>query len=94
MLFRSLYKTVSNDVKEVVEKGNFDMICFFTPSGVKSLFENLPKFKQNGTFIGAFGANTFKAVEEAGLKLEIKAPEPMAPSMVSALDRFLAGLKK
>lgn len=89
-----LYKTVSNDVKEVVEKGNFDMICFFTPSGVKSLFENLPKFKQNGTFIGAFGANTFKAVEEAGLKLEIKAPEPMAPSMVSALDRFLAGLKK
>ncbi|MFN8265917.1 MAG: uroporphyrinogen-III synthase [Chitinophagaceae bacterium] len=89
-----LYKTVSNDVKEVVEKGNFDMICFFTPSGVKSLFENLPKYKQNGTFIGAFGANTFKAVEEAGLKLEIKAPEPMAPSMVSALDRFLAGLKK
>lgn len=89
-----LYKTVSNDVKELVTEGGFDVICFFTPSGVKSLFENLPKYKQNGTFIGAFGANTFKAVEEAGLQLQIKAPEPQAPSMVSALDRFLAQLTK
>jgi len=85
-----LYKTISNDVKDVIAAGNFDVICFFTPSGVKSLFENLPKYKQNGTYIGAFGANTFKAVEEAGLKLQIKAPDPMAPSMVSALDKFLA----
>ncbi len=85
-----LYKTISNDVKDIIATGNFDVICFFTPSGVKSLFENLPKYKQNGTFIGAFGANTFKAVEEAGLKLQIKAPDPMAPSMVSALDKFLA----
>lgn len=85
-----LYKTISNDVKDIISTGHFDVICFFTPSGVKSLFENLPKYKQNGTFIGAFGANTFKAVEEAGLKLQIKAPDPMAPSMVSALDKFLA----
>jgi len=85
-----LYKTISNDVKDVIATGNFDVICFFTPSGVKSLFENLPKYKQNGTYIGAFGANTFKAVEEAGLKLQIKAPDPLAPSMVSALDKFLA----
>ncbi len=89
-----LYKTVSNDVKDLVTDGEFDVICFFTPSGVKSLFENLPKYKQNGTYIGAFGANTFKAVEEAGLQLQIKAPEPQAPSMVSALDRFLAQLTK
>lgn len=85
-----LYKTISNDVKDLISTGDFDVICFFTPSGVKSLFENLPKYKQNGTYIGAFGANTFKAVEEAGLKLQIKAPDPMAPSMVSALDKFLA----
>jgi uroporphyrinogen-III synthase len=85
-----LYKTVSNDIKELVNNGNYDVICFFTPSGVRSLVENLPKFKQNGTFIGAFGANTFKAVEEAGLKLQIKAPEPQTPSMVAALDKFLA----
>jgi uroporphyrinogen-III synthase len=89
-----LYKTVSNDVKDLVTTGDFDIICFFTPSGVKSLIENLPKYKQNGTFIGAFGANTFKAVEEAGLQLQIKAPDPQAPSMVSALDKFLAQASK
>jgi uroporphyrinogen-III synthase len=89
-----LYRTVSNDIKELIVKGNYDIICFFTPSGVKSLIENLPKYKQNGTYIGAFGANTFKAVEEAGLKLQIKAPEPQSPSMVSALDRFLSAHNK
>lgn len=89
-----LYKTVSNDIKDLVTKGDYDVICFFTPSGVRSLIENLPKFKQNGTFIGAFGINTFKAAEQAGLKLQIKAPEPQSPSMVAALDKFLAGIQK
>jgi len=85
-----MYRTQSNDVKDLLTSTEFDIICFFTPSGIKSLFDNLPKFKQNGTVIGAFGGNTFKAAEEAGLKLEIKAPQPQAPSMVAALDRFLA----
>ena len=89
-----MYRTQSTDVKAILEKNEFDIICFFTPSGVKSLFDNLPKFRQNGTIIGAFGNNTFKAVEEAGLKLEIKAPDPQAPSMVSALEKFLSALKK
>lgn len=90
-----MYRTQSNDVKELLTKTNFDVICFFTPSGVKSLFDNLPKYKQNGTLIGAFGSNTVKAVEEAGLKLEIRAPQPLVPSMVSALDQYLsAQLKK
>jgi uroporphyrinogen-III synthase len=84
-----MYRSLSNDVKEVLSHNHYDIICFFTPSGVKSLFDNMPKFKQNGTVIGAFGNNTFKAVEEAGLKLEIKAPQPQAPSMVAALDQFL-----
>ncbi len=88
-----LYKIISNDVTEVMSR-NFDVICFFTPGGVKSLIENFPKFKQNGTRIGAFGANTFKAVEEAGLTLDIKAPQPLAPSMVSALEHYLNSLKK
>jgi uroporphyrinogen-III synthase len=83
-----LYKIVSNDVKDVIAR-NYDVICFFTPGGVKSLMENFPQFKQNGTRIGAFGANTFKAAEEAGLILDIKAPLPQAPSMVSALEKFL-----
>jgi len=89
-----MYRTQSNDVKELLTNTEFDIICFFTPSGIKSLFDNLPKFKQNGTVIGAFGGNTFKAAEEAGLKLEIKAPQPQAPSMVAALDRFLAEAQK
>lgn len=85
-----MYRTVSNDVKEVLTKSDYDVICFFTPSGVKSLFDNLPSFQQNGTIIGAFGSNTSKAVEEAGLQLEIKAPQPQAPSMVTALEKYLS----
>ena len=88
-----LYKIISNDIREVMAR-DFDVICFFTPGGVKSLMENFPKYKQNGTKIGAFGANTFKAAEEAGLHLDIKAPLPQAPSMISALDNFLSSGKK
>src|SRR5215204_5998207 len=75
-----MYRSVSSDVRDLLTKNEYDIMCFFTPSGVKSLFDNVPKFKQNGTVIGAFGSNTSKAVEEAGLKLEIKAPQPQAPS--------------
>ncbi|OIR08374.1 uroporphyrinogen-III synthase [mine drainage metagenome] len=85
-----MYRTISNDIKEVMDKKSYDVICFFTPSGVRSLFDNYPKFKQNGTVVGSFGSNTSKALEEAGLKLEIKAPAPQAPSMAAALDLFLA----
>jgi uroporphyrinogen-III synthase len=88
-----LYKIISNDVREVINR-NYDVICFFTPGGVRSLLENFPGFQQNGTRIGAFGPNTFKAVEEAGLSLDIKAPQPLAPSMVSALEVFLSSLNK
>ncbi len=88
-----LYKIISNDVKEVVNR-KYDVICFFTPGGVRSLIENFPSFKQNGTKIAAFGANTFKAAEEAGLVLDIKAPMPQTPSMVSALEKFILSNKK
>ena len=88
-----LYKIISNDIKEVINR-KYDIICFFTPGGVKSLLENFPAYQQNGTTLAAFGANTIKAVEDAGLTLEIKAPLPQAPSMVSALEKFLINLKK
>jgi len=78
----------------VMEVKSFDVICFFTPSGVKSLFDNYPKFKQNGTVVGSFGSNTSRALEEAGLKLDIKAPAPQMPSMAAALDIFLAATLK
>jgi uroporphyrinogen-III synthase len=89
-----MYRTISNDVKDVLSVEHFDMICFFTPSGVKSLFDNCPTFKQNGTYIGAFGSNTAKAVEDAGLELQVKAPAPQSPSMVAAIDQFLATTNK
>ncbi len=90
-----MYRTISNDIKEVFSTNRIDVICFFTPSGVRSLYDNFPGFEQNGTSVGAFGSNTAKAVQEAGLKLEIIAPSPQAPSMVAALDQFLSSrLKK
>jgi len=89
-----MYRSVSSDVKEILAKTEYDVICFFTPSGVRSLFDNMPKYKQNGTVIGTFGNNTYKAAEDAGLKLEIKAPQPQAPSMVAALEQFLVASRK
>jgi uroporphyrinogen-III synthase len=89
-----MYRSVSSDVKEILVQNEYDVICFFTPSGVKSLFDNAPKFKQNGTVLGAFGNNTSKAIEDAGLKLEIKAPQPNMPSMVAALELFLSSASK
>lgn len=89
-----LYRIISNDITEIMTKNNYDVICFFTPGGVKSLLENFPKYKQNGTRIGVFGANTCKAALEAGLVSDIQAPQPKAPSMVSALELYLTSLKK
>jgi uroporphyrinogen-III synthase len=89
-----LYRIISNDVKEIFAKNHYDVICFFTPGGIKSFIENFPNFKQNGTRIGAFGDNTFKAASAAGLTLDIKAPQPKMPSMVSALEHFLSTEKK
>jgi len=89
-----MYRSVSNDVKPVMDQHEFDVICFFTPSGVRSLFDNYPAFNQNGTFIGAFGNNTIKAIEDAGLNVQIKAPAPQAPSMIAALDLFLSERSK
>jgi len=89
----TFFKTVSNDIAPVMESA-YDMIVFFSPFSVQTLFEHDPKFKQNGTLIGAFGPTTSKAVEEAGLRLDLKAPAPNAPSMVSALEKYLQEIKK
>ncbi len=89
----TLYRMVSNDIAPVMEM-NYDMIVFFSPFSVQTLFDHNPDFKQNGTVIGAFGPTTAKAVEDSGLRLDIKAPAANAPSMVSALDIFLAAIKK
>lgn len=85
----ALYRTVSNDITEVMQS-KYDIIVFFSPFSVQTLFEHSPQFSQNGTLIGAFGPTTSKAVEDNGLRLDIKAPAPNSPSMVAALELFLA----
>lgn len=89
----TLFRTVSNDITPVMQE-SYDMIVFFSPFSVNTLMENEPKFKQNGTIIGAFGPTTSKAVEDSGLRLDVKAPAPNAPSMVSALEHYLSHQKK
>ena len=83
-----LYRTVHTDMKSVNIK-DYEAIVFFSPIGIRSLFTNFPDFKQNGTIIGAVGPATLKAAEEAGLKVQIKAPTPENPSITAALDNFL-----
>ena len=83
-----LYKTVASDLKDLRDI-NYDVIAFFSPSGVNSLFANFPKFKQNKTRIAAFGPTTAKAVRDAGLLLDIEAPLPNAPSMTGALEQYI-----
>lgn len=87
-----MYRTISTNLKENLNIKDYQIICFFTPSGVKSLFDNYPEFKQNKTIIGAFGSNTAKTVEELGLTLNIKAPAPQSPSMIAAIDNYLKSI--
>lgn len=83
-----MYRTVSNDFGPD-EKFDYDMLLFFSPSGIDSLLKNFPEFKQDEIKIGCFGATTAKAVRDAGFRLDIEAPSVKAPSMTAALDMYL-----
>jgi uroporphyrinogen-III synthase len=82
------YKTLASDLSHIDIK-KYNMLIFFSPSGIASLFKNFPEFKQNSTIIGAFGPTTGNAVKEAGLTLNIEAPTKTAPSMTMAIEEFL-----
>jgi len=83
-----LYKTISNHFSSINDL-NYDIIVFYSPSGIKSLKENFPEFVQGDIKIAAFGPTTAQAVEQEGLRLDIQAPNPKSPSMTMALDDFL-----
>jgi len=83
-----MYRTVSNNFAKD-ETFDYDMLIFFSPSGIASLLKNFPDFKQNNIKIGCFGPTTAKAVKEAGLRLDVEAPSPEAPSMTAALELYL-----
>ncbi|MBL4654943.1 MAG: uroporphyrinogen-III synthase [Bacteroidia bacterium] len=88
-----IYRTVASDLSDL-EKVDYDMIAFFSPSGVKSLFKNFPDFKQNDTRIAAFGPTSHKAVLDAGLILDVQAPMPNAPSMTMAIEQYIKRVNK
>lgn len=83
-----MYRTVSNDFLEG-EEFDYDMLLFFSPAGVASLQKNFPSFEQKDIKIGTFGSTTAQAVRDAGLRLDLEAPNVKAPSMTAALDLFL-----
>lgn len=83
-----MYRTVSNDFTPD-ESFDYDMLVFFSPNGIASLLKNFPEFQQGDIRIATFGQTTAKAVKDAGLRLDIEAPSPKAPSMTAALELFL-----
>lgn len=83
-----IYKIVSADLSDLTHV-NYDIIVFFSPADIRSLFENFPEFKQNETLIASFGATTSKAIIEAKLKVNINAPTVETPSMSMALGKFI-----
>lgn len=84
----TMYQTVSADLSDL-EDVYYDIIAFFSPSGIKSLYDNFPDYVQNSTRLAAFGPTTAKAVTDAGLFLDIQAPLPNAPSMTGALELYI-----
>lgn len=83
-----MYRTVSNDFGPD-EEFDYDMLIFFSPNGIASLLKNFPNFEQGDIRIGCLGSTTAKAVRDAGLRLDIEAPNPQAPSMTAALENYL-----
>jgi len=83
-----LYKTVVSDLSDL-ENVFYDVLVFFSPSGIDSLFKNFPNFKQNDTRIAVFGNTTIKAVKDRGLRVDISAPTPETPSMTMALEKYI-----
>ncbi|QRM88367.1 uroporphyrinogen-III synthase [Lacinutrix sp. WUR7] len=87
------YKTVISDLSDL-EDVFYDILVFFSPSGIDSLFKNFPDFKQNETRIAVFGNTTIKAVEAHGLRVDISAPTPETPSMTMALEKYINKINK
>jgi len=83
-----LYKTVSANLSDITDF-TYDILVFFSPRGIISLRENFPTFVQNGTKIATFGESTAKEARDSGLRIDILAPTPEAPSMTMALDNFI-----
>jgi uroporphyrinogen-III synthase len=89
----TLYKTVMSDLSDLADV-YYDILVFFSPTGIKSLFKNFPDFKQNKTRIAVFGSTTQKEALDSGLVVDIMAPSPEAPSMTMAIEKYVAKANK
>lgn len=87
------YRTVMSDLTDLADV-YYDVLAFFSPTGIKSLFKNFPDFKQNETRIAVFGSTTQKEALESGLRVDIMAPSPDAPSMTMALEKYITKTNK
>lgn len=89
----TFYRTVCSDLSDL-ENVYYDILVFFSPSGIKSLFQNFPDFKQNNTRIAAFGPTTTKAVQDHGLRVDVPAPTQQSPSMTMAIEQYIKKVNK
>ena len=88
-----MYKTVVSDLSDLRDV-YYDILVFFSPSGIDSLMKNFPDFVQNRTLIAAYGKSTIEAVKKANLKVNIQAPTKETPSMTMAIEKYLVNTKK
>ena len=88
-----MYKTVSSDISDLKLK-DYDMMVFFSPQGIKSLFRNFEDFKQDRMKIGVFGVGTQQAAEEVGLRVDVMAPTKETPSMTMAIEKYIQKINK
>ena len=88
-----MYKTVSSDISDLKLK-DYDMMVFFSPQGIKSLFRNFEDFKQDRMKIGVFGVGTQQAAEKAGLRVDVMAPTKETPSMTMAIEKYIQKINK
>lgn len=84
-----MYHTVNADLSDLANV-TYDLIVFFSPQDIKSLFDNFPDFVQNDKLIAGWGSTTNQAIEEANLRNDIPAPSPQAPSMVAAIEAYIS----
>ncbi|RZJ36348.1 MAG: uroporphyrinogen-III synthase [Flavobacterium sp.] len=89
----TFYKTVMSDLSDLADV-YYDVLAFFSPTGIKSLFMNFPDFEQNNTRIAVFGSSTQKEAIDRGLRVDIMAPSPEAPSMTMALEKYIIKANK
>lgn len=83
-----LVKSVTQDLHDL-DIASYDIVAFYNPADVKSLFENFPDFKQGDIKFMGYGKSIAKAMEEAGLRIDIKGPTPEAPSAAKAIELYL-----